>query len=54
MMKASEQFHIPYNSFREHCYGLRRSRKRGAARVLSHAEEQELADWVIAMSEVMA
>jgi hypothetical protein len=32
MKKASEQFNIPYSSFREHCYGLRRSREKGGKR----------------------
>jgi hypothetical protein len=35
MKKASEQFNIPYSSFREHYYGMRKSRIRGAKGVLS-------------------
>jgi hypothetical protein len=49
MKKASEQFRIPYSSFREHCYGLRKSRNRGAKGVLSTNEEQQLSDWFISM-----
>jgi hypothetical protein len=51
MKKASEQFHIPYSSFREHCYSMRKSRIRGAPSVLSKEEEQQLTDWLIAMVE---
>jgi hypothetical protein len=44
MKKASEQFRIPYDLFSEHCYGLRKSRIRGAKGVLSADEEQQLYD----------
>jgi hypothetical protein len=43
MKKASEQFHIPYSSFREHCYGTKKSRRRGAKGVLSDEDERQLA-----------
>jgi hypothetical protein len=51
MKKASEQFRIPYNSFRKHCYGLRKSRNRGAKGVLSADKGQQLSDWLITMVE---
>jgi hypothetical protein len=51
MKKASEQFHIPNSSFREHCYGMRKSRIRGVPGVLSKEEEQQLIDWLISMVE---
>lgn len=35
MKKASEQFHIPYTSFREHVYGNRKSRQRGTKGILT-------------------
>jgi hypothetical protein len=51
MKKASKQFRIPYSSFREHCYGLRKSRIREAKGVFSVDEEQQLSDWLISMVE---
>jgi hypothetical protein len=39
MKQASEQFHIPYSSFREHCYGMQQSRVKGAKEVLLPEEE---------------
>ena len=51
MKKASEQFPIPYTSFREHCYGMRKSRTRGAKVVLSIDEKHQLSDWLISMVE---
>jgi hypothetical protein len=51
MKKASEQFHIPYSSFCEHCYGMRKSRIRSVPGVLSKEEEQQLTKWLIAMVE---
>jgi hypothetical protein len=51
MKKASEQFHIPYSSFREHYYGMRKSRRRGAKGVLSDDEDRQLAEWLISMVE---
>jgi hypothetical protein len=49
MKKASEQFNLPYNSFREHYYGMRKSRVRGAKGVLTSQEEQLLFDWLLTM-----
>jgi hypothetical protein len=49
MKKASLQFGIPYSSFREHCYGVRKSRVKGARGVLSMEEEQQLFDWLFSM-----
>ena len=51
MKKASEQFCIPNSSFREHCYGLRKLRNRGAKGILSTDEKQQLSDWLISMVE---
>jgi hypothetical protein len=51
MEKASEQFHIPYSSFREHCYGMRKSRRRGAKGVLLDDEDRQLVEWLISMVE---
>jgi hypothetical protein len=51
MKKASEQFHIPYSSFREYCYGMRKSRRHGAKGVLSDEGERQLAKWLISMVE---
>jgi hypothetical protein len=39
MKKASEQFNISYSSFREHCYGVRKSRIKGVPRILTIGEE---------------
>ena len=49
--KASEKFRIPYNSFREHFYGLRKSRNRDAKGTLSTDEEQQPSNWLISMVE---
>jgi hypothetical protein len=51
MKKASETFNISYSSFREHCYGMRKSRKRGVKGVLTLHEEQQLSDWLLSMVE---
>jgi hypothetical protein len=51
MKMASLQFGIPYNSFREHYYGVRKSRVREAKGVLSMEEEQQLSDWLFSMVE---
>ena len=47
MKKASHLYHIPYTSFREWCYGLRSSRKKGPPAVLSQSEEKQLVDYCI-------
>jgi hypothetical protein len=49
--KASEKFNIPYSWFREHCYGLRTSRARGAKDILSPQEEGQLVEWLMQMAE---
>jgi hypothetical protein len=49
MKKASEQFNIPYSSFREHCYGMRKSRITGALGMLSSQEEQLLSNSLLIM-----
>ena len=41
MKKAREQFHILYSSFLEHCYGMKKSRRRGATGVLSNEDESD-------------
>jgi hypothetical protein len=51
MKKTSEQFQVPYTSFREHVYGMRKSRTRGAKGVLSEEEERQLTHWLISMVE---
>ena len=52
MKKASDLYHIPYSSFREWCYGLRATRKRGPPTILSPDEEKQLADYCIRMCEM--
>jgi hypothetical protein len=51
MKEASEQFQIPYTSFREHVYVMKKSRIRGTKDVLSQEEEQQLIGWLIFMVE---
>jgi hypothetical protein len=51
MKKASETFNIPYSSFKEHCYGMRKSRVRGIKEVLTLEEEQQLSDSLLSMVE---
>jgi hypothetical protein len=42
---------IPYTTFREHLFGNRVSRERGAKPVLTAEEEKKLSDWLIEMAE---
>ena len=42
---------IPYTTFREHLFGNRMIRDRGAKPVLSHEEEKKFSDWSIEMAE---
>ena len=51
MKKAIERFHIPYSSFCNHYYGMRKSRVKSAPGILSKKKEQQLTDWLIAMME---
>ena len=51
MKKASLQFGIPYSSFREHCYGIRKLRVKETRGVISMEEEQQLSDWFLSMVE---
>jgi hypothetical protein len=51
MKKASEKYSIPFSSVREHCYGIRTSRIRGARGVLTPEEEAQLGDWLVRMAE---
>jgi hypothetical protein len=49
MKKASDKFNIPYSSFREHCYEVRKSRIKGVPGVLTTWKEQQLSQWLITM-----
>jgi hypothetical protein len=42
---------IPYSTFSEWCYGVRKSRKRGPAGVLSPGEEAQLVEYLLSMCE---
>lgn len=52
MKKAAEENIIPYSSFRDHCYGKTRSRKRGVHGVLTPEEEQEIVDYLVKMCDM--
>lgn len=52
MKKASTLHHIPYSTFREWCYGVRTTRKRGPPAVLSPSEEQQIVNYIIRMCEM--
>ena len=52
MHKAAQLYHIPYSSFREWCYSVRTSRKRGPPTVLTPSEEKQLVDYCIRMCEM--
>ena len=51
MRQASQCHGIPYSTFREWCYGERKSRKRGPAGVLSPAEEELIVAYLVNMCE---
>ena len=51
MRQATLSCNIPYTTFREHLFGNRRSRERGAKPVLSPEEEKKLSEWLIEMAE---
>lgn len=50
MRKATTTFNIPYSSFREWCYGIRNTRKKGPPTTLS-PEEDELVKYLIQMCD---
>ena len=52
MKKAAEENNIPYSSFRDHCYGKTRSRRRGVSGVLTPEEEKELVDYLVKMCDM--
>ena len=49
MRQAAARYGIPYSTFRELCYGVSRSRKRGVQSVLTMEEERELVKYILAM-----
>ena len=51
MKKASEEYHIPYSSLRDWCYGTTRSRDRGVKGVLTTEEEDEFVQYLIQMCD---
>ena len=51
MRKAAVTYNIPYSTFREWCYGIRTSRKKGPPSVLKPAEEEELVAYLIQMCD---
>lgn len=51
MRKAAVTYNIPYSTFREWCYGIRTSRKKGPSSVLKPAEEEELVAYLIQMCD---
>ena len=52
MKKAAAENNIPYSSFRDHCYGKTRSRRRGVEGVLTAEEEKELVDYLVKMCDM--
>jgi hypothetical protein len=51
-MRNSASAHgIPYSTFREWCYGVRKSRKRGPISVLSLEEENQIVEYLVKMCE---
>jgi hypothetical protein len=51
MRRAALTHGIPYSTFPEWCYGMRKSRKRGPAGVLSPGEEAQLVEYLLSMCE---
>ena len=47
--KASDTYGIPYSTFHEWCYGLRKSQQRGCLGILSVAEEEEIVYYIVRM-----
>lgn len=52
MKKAAAENYIPYSSFRDHCYGKTRSRRRGVEGVLTAEEEKELVEYLVKMCDM--
>jgi hypothetical protein len=51
-MRGAAMTHgIPYSTFREWCYGVRKSRKKGPASVLSLGEEAQFVEYLLSMCE---
>ena len=51
MRQAAVLYGIPYATFRDWCCGVRNSRKRGATGVLNLEEEEQLVEYLLAMSD---
>ena len=51
MRQAATVHGIPYSTFREWCNGVRKSRKRGGTTVLTLQEEDQLVQYLLAMSD---
>jgi hypothetical protein len=42
---------IPYSTFREWCYGVRKTKKRSPATALSHEEENQIVEYLVNICE---
>ena len=51
MRKATATYSIPYSTFREWCYDIRTSRKKGPPTVLKLTKEEELVNYLIQMCD---
>lgn len=52
MRKAAQKYNIPYTTFREWCYGVTTSRRRGAKTVLTAEEEEQIVQYLVHMCEL--
>jgi len=51
MMQATSAHDIPYSTFWDWCYGMRKSRKRGIQGVFTTEEEEQLVQYLLIMCE---
>jgi transposase len=52
MKKVLDTYGIPYSTFYEWCYGVRKSKKRGRPGVLTATEEEEIVRYLVRMCEM--
>jgi hypothetical protein len=51
MRKSASANGIPYSTFREWCYGVRKSKERGPASMMSLEEENQIMEYLVKMCE---
>jgi hypothetical protein len=51
MRNSTMKHGISYSTFREWCYGVRRTPRRGPGSVLNHEEEEQIVEYLVEMCE---